>query len=781
MRVQCPECDARLRVSLPDDDSRIKCPKCGTRFRPENDDDDDDEEEEAPRSRVKRSGKKGKTKKFPVFEVAGGVLAAILAVGAVIWVVVARPKPAPQPVANATPADPIDQQAVPKFVGPRPGSTPPPPLVQNNPNVDAGLQPGAVTTVPPAEETPVLPELFRRSVSSPPPKFRAGVLTPDPGAPPLDVPTFYSLKLIRQAGKPAPTPKAAKLTLDEIKQATTYIKVEAGESLGSGSGFLIGVMEQEAFIATNYHVISRALTTRPGASSPSKISVVFNSGVPGTQLVLTARVLAFDPFADLAVLRVTTGAKMPKPIDPWQTPKLTETMEVRICGFPLGIGREMSEGGRFPNISIGPGSVSSLRTDKAGKLDEIEINGALNPGNSGGPIVDKDGRLVGIAVRSINRTGLGAGIGWAVPVNDLIALLEGKLLATLFLPTGLEDGRATFQVVIPVMDPLSRVKKVYVRYWTGLGPRPTGVKDPKIGWKPIERAEQVNLDVPDTPSSLSVASGELRVPQDTTEVVLQIASENDSGLVAASPPVTYKLELSDIETGSDAKPFTALTSNPEPLAGQVVVVRGRIVTPPASRADVQELVVADSDGKRPQNFRFFTTRELATQFDELETEDESKPVRVTCVVGVRGSDGVVPVRVARVDFLGRANRVVKSIPGATPTDPLAALNRNPKKFAGEDLELKASAVPVVEGGKSGNDLVVMFPNNAQPRNLTFVLAPGLAEKVGDEKLTPNGIYRVRLSAKVGTAPARSSAPVTVTVRKIEILDTRNDTVRKTIE
>jgi hypothetical protein len=568
--------------------------------------------------------------------------------------------------------------------------------------------------------------------------------------------------------------------LEEIKQATTYIKVEAGEMVGSGSGFLIGVMEQEAFIATNYHVIARALTTRSEASGPSKISVVFNSGVPGTQLVLTARVLAFDPFADLAVLRVTTSGKMPKPIDPWQTPKLTELMEVRICGFPFGIGREMAEGGRFPNISIGPGSVSSLRLDNAGKLDEIEINGAINSGNSGGPVVDKDGRLVGIAVRTINKSGLGAGIGWAVPVNELIALLEGKLLATLFLPTGLEEGKATFQVVIPVMDPLSRVKKVYVRYWTGLGPRPIGVKDPKIGWEPIKRAEQVNLDVPDTPSSLSVAIGELRVPQDTTEVVLQIASENDSGLVAASPPVTYKLDLADIETGSDAQPFTALTSNPDSLAGQVVVVRGRILTPPSSRADVQELGVADSDGKRPQNFRFFTTREIATQFDELETEDESKPVRVTCVVGVRGSDGVVPVRVARVDFLGRANRVVRSIPGGDPTDPLAALNRDPKKFAGQDLDLKLSAVPVIEG-QSGNDMIVIFPSNAQPRNLTFVLAPGLAEKVADEKLTPNRVYRVRLSTKVGTAPARSSAPVTVTVRKIEILDTRTDTVKKTIE
>jgi hypothetical protein len=152
------------------------------------------------------------------------------------------------------------------------------------------------------------------------------------------------------------------------------------------------------------------------------------------------------------------------------------------------------------------------------------------------------------------------------------------------------------------------------------------------------------------------------------------------------------------------------------------------------------------------------------------------------VVGQAEADGTVPVRVLRVDFLSnRGDRVVRSIPGEPSDDPIAALNRDPAKFAGQNIELKGLAVPTLVKPLPHDEFVVLFPHLARPRNLGFITAKGLAEKIADEKLTPNGIYKVRLSVKVGDVPAQGSGAILVTVRKIEILDTRGEKVIKTIE
>ncbi len=107
----------------------------------------------------------------------------------------------------------------------------------------------------------------------------------------------------------------------------------------------------------------------------------------------------------------------------------------------------------------------------------------MNPGNSGGPIVDGDGRLVGIAVAIVNPA-IGTGIGFAVPVNDLIALLEGKMLASLFVSTGLERNRAKFIAIAPMIDPLAGSRRSLSAAGRGTGRSPI-VKDPKTGFKPF--------------------------------------------------------------------------------------------------------------------------------------------------------------------------------------------------------------------------------------------------------------------------------------------------------
>jgi hypothetical protein len=370
---------------------------------------------------------------------------------------------------------------------------------------------------------------------------------------------------------------------------------------------------------------------------------------------------------------------------------------------------------------------------------------------------------------------------------DLIALLEGRLQTTLFVPVGLENGMAKFQVIVPIMDPLTKIRTVYVRYWNGEGAEPKGVKNKNTGWEPIPRAQQVELRLLDTGTALAIATGELQVPQSATKVVLQIASESidkqpfDKGLpVAASPPVAYKMTPADVMTATDARPFSDLTQNPEALAGKVIVVRGRVLAPPVRRGATPELLVTGLDGARPSKLRFMTSGELAPHFDDVEVEHRPMPARLTCVVGTRGADGIIPVRVARVDFIGRRDQVARSIPDET-NDQLSALNRDPAKYAGQTLTLTTQAVPMTARTSSSSDLYVIFANHVRPRSLRFVLPAGMNQRIVELGLRPNQIKKVRLTVAVGEIPAAPGNPVTVTVSKIEILDSQDGHVQHTIE
>lgn len=779
----------------------MKCPECGERFRPS--ELDDDEDEPRPRKRARRGGAR---RKESTAGSGGAVVLFIVLAGAGLLLVIGigmavtffvnsppagarvtqptgvtvknngpNPPPIPAPPALVRQDDPTgNPNPVPPFrpplgdpYTPNTGTTPPP------------FNPPPFNPQPPKPVNPVNPldDLFRVSVDKPPLTTRMAVLNRKPEEAALTVPTFHSLMVANKLVKPSPQ---TKLTLEEVKAATVYIKVDAGELSGSGSGFYIGAENGAALVATNHHVIEAAATKNPVGGKKATITCVFNSGLPADERPTTARIVGFDPFADIAVLRLDNPpAKLPKPINPWATPKLTETMEVRICGFPFG--EQLATATANPNISVNTGSVSSLRMNKSGGLDKVQINGAINPGNSGGPIVDKDGRLVGVAVSTIK----GSGLGFAVPVDDLIALLEGKILFTEFLPTGIEKGFAKFKVVVPVMDPRGKVQTVYVRYWAGnaVG-KPRAVKDPQYGHKPIDNGVEIALRLPDSPSSLTGAVGDLILPADATEVMMQIGSEQaplpgqQRGLLTISAPVEYKLVVKDLPSGADAKPMADLVRDPAALAGQTLVVRGKVLRPPTGTTPTSEMTIADAAGRVPQNVKFLAAREVAVQFDEIAPDLRGNDVRVVCVVGPKGVDGVVPVRVTRCDFLDEGDVVVRSVPEADTTDQLAAVNRDPSKFANKTVTLVGTAVPLPVKAIQDDRIKVMFTNLVSPRSLSFRMPEALRQKMVDVKLKPNGIYKVRLTAKVESGAKETG---TVTVSKLEILDPNDDSVLKAIE
>ena len=221
------------------------------------------------------------------------------------------------------------------------------------------------------------------------------------------------------AGEPVRTGLAPEV-LERARQATVCLQVrsvsyldEKASQESSGSGFFVS---SDGRIATNYHVISHQ-DTLGEVVVPfrlDKVEAVSGSGTRA-QLLWPARVLAVDAPHDLALLKVE--AQAPAWLPPGNPDELVQTMPLWVVGFPLG--KVFSVLQRGPEFSINLGYVSSLRHDDRGRLERIQFDAAVTPGNSGGPVIRPDGQVVGLANIAIGTSR----VNFAVPVTALKELL----------------------------------------------------------------------------------------------------------------------------------------------------------------------------------------------------------------------------------------------------------------------------------------------------------------------------------------------------------------------
>lgn len=268
-------------------------------------------------------------------------------------------------------------------------------------------------------------------------------------------------------------------TARRLKEATVYVKVAVGPLSMSGSGFVIQSAGDSALIVTNQHVVTKPKVLAPGgfvpglrgrdrfalmriqqalAANQPVVSVVFRSGEPGEQVV-KAEVLCQLEDPDLAVLKVPAPKGVTGTIEFRHAIQPSETMPVYILGYPFG--ESLAENKANPTITIGKGSVSSIRRDRSGKVAKVQIDGALNPGNSGGPVVDAKGNLIGVAVQTIQ----GSNIGLTIPPGEVVAMVEGGLGKPTIAVTPAVNGAASkYQIVVPVVDPLNKLKSASVQY-----------------------------------------------------------------------------------------------------------------------------------------------------------------------------------------------------------------------------------------------------------------------------------------------------------------------------
>ncbi len=177
--------------------------------------------------------------------------------------------------------------------------------------------------------------------------------------------------------------------------------LEDGGEGGQGSGF---VLDGDGYIATNAHVVTTE--EEGGTARADQVYVEFLNGNR-----VAAEIVGHDPNADVALLKVEPDGLSLTALRLGESHTISVGEPVAAIGSPFGERQSLSIG----VISALDRTIRSLTRFEIG--DAIQTDAAINPGNSGGPLLDAEGRVIGINAQIKSQTGGGEGVGFAVPVD----------------------------------------------------------------------------------------------------------------------------------------------------------------------------------------------------------------------------------------------------------------------------------------------------------------------------------------------------------------------------
>jgi S1-C subfamily serine protease len=195
------------------------------------------------------------------------------------------------------------------------------------------------------------------------------------------------------------------VTIREVIGSTGPSIFGGGGGQGQGSGFVIS---EGGEIATNAHVVTDA--AEAGASGPiheaKEVYVQFSD-----RNQVQGEIVGFDPFADVALVRVDPDGLDLHPLELGSIDDVQVGEPVAAIGSPFGQDQSLSVG----VISATDRTIQGLsRFPIEGAL---QTDAAINPGNSGGPLLDAEGRVIGIDQQINTNSGGNEGVGFAVPID----------------------------------------------------------------------------------------------------------------------------------------------------------------------------------------------------------------------------------------------------------------------------------------------------------------------------------------------------------------------------
>ncbi len=237
---------------------------------------------------------------------------------------------------------------------------------------------------------------------------------------------------------------------DGLRQAitaTALVRAAGGRVAGTGSAFVIQRSPGRLVLATNWHVVEPALGGSGGA-----IEVVFFSGT-ARETVQQAIVLGGAPGRDLALIACDGFPQAPAalPVPPTPVPVSPGDPLVTV-GFPLGDSlsvRILSS----PETTISQAVAGPVLHHAYGQRCCLTLVGGVNPGNSGGPLVTRDGKLLGVCSAGFIQ----ARIGDAIPAQELITLQNGDAVAMSI--TLDSTGTRSLDLAVQIADPFAKVEQ----------------------------------------------------------------------------------------------------------------------------------------------------------------------------------------------------------------------------------------------------------------------------------------------------------------------------------
>jgi S1-C subfamily serine protease len=221
---------------------------------------------------------------------------------------------------------------------------------------------------------------------------------------------------------------------------------------GTGTGF---VWDADGRVVTNFHVIQGGDTAQVTLAD---------------QTTWNARLVGAYPDKDLAVLTIDAPKDKLRPIPIGRSNDLQVGQKVFAIGNPFGLDQSLTTG----VISALGREIESVT--KRPIKDIIQTDAAINPGNSGGPLLDSAGRLIGVNTAIFSPSGAYAGIGFAIPVDEVNRIV----------PQLIRDGKVTRPVLGVQLAPEQFTRQVKVKGALIFGVQPDGPAA-QAGLRPTRR------------------------------------------------------------------------------------------------------------------------------------------------------------------------------------------------------------------------------------------------------------------------------------------------------
>jgi S1-C subfamily serine protease len=405
----------------------------------------------------------------------------------------------------------------------------------------------------------VLVVVLTRGSGDPPAQARqAEVVHSDPPAAAIEPAAAVTpIALVASSVESAPAGSSASPVPDSdqimsrLKDATVYLKHKvAGRTLSSGTGFVIEVRGDTVVLATNRHVAVFDVSDVPPSLVPKDSKVefeaVFRSGQgPQKEQALPAQIVVADTSGDfqtdLAILAVQGVKKPPAPISVFAKSETTEGMAYAAAGFPFGglLNSASSDRKSNPTVTTPFGHISRRILDKDGQLELFQVDGSLQPGNSGGPIVEeKTGKLIGLAVAKLGSVDT---IGLVIPADELRRMLAGRVGALNLTLKTLDPKNANLEITAQIVDPKGNVKDVLVH----AAPASAGTVSPNAdgSYPPLPNTTGVGLQ---RAPKVAMASGQVQVALSgegaaARKILVQTAHRDTRGKVVYSKPREIEL------------------------------------------------------------------------------------------------------------------------------------------------------------------------------------------------------------------------------------------------